>query len=83
MTTLVAVDPKELMKQHLAILRGHVRRALVEAQPLNPSEEVDRASRMEEFFALGSSFSLTEMEMVILLYKDLFFPRSRLFAQAN
>ena len=79
----VAVDPKNLMNEHLATLRRHGRQALVEGQPLSTLEEVDRASRMEEFFALGSSFRLTEKEMVILLYKDLFFPRSRLLAQAN
>ena len=83
MTTLVVVDPKELMNQNLATLRGHARQALVQAQPLDATEEADRATRIEEFFALGSSFRLTEKEMVILLYKDLFFPRSRLLAQAN
>ena len=72
MTTLTSRDPKELVAEHLAIIRGYAERMLTKREPLDASEEVDADSRVAELFAIGNSFSLTEREMVVLLYGGLF-----------
>ena len=72
MTTLTASNPKELVAEHLAIIRGYAERALTGSASLDASEEADADSRMAELFAIGSSFKLTKREMVVLLYRGLF-----------
>ena len=70
MTTLTARDPKDLVAEHLAIIRGYAERTLAGRESLDASEESDVDSRVAEFFAIGSSFKLTEREMVVLVYRD-------------
>lgn len=79
MTTLTARDPKDLVAEHLAIIRGYAERMLEGRESLDASEEADADGRMAEFFAIGTSFKLTEREMVVLLFGGLFPapPRSR------
>ena len=72
MTTLTARDPKELVSEHLATIRRYAERVLTRRESLDASEEADVDSCVAEFFAIGSSFSLTQREMVVLLYRGLF-----------
>ena len=72
MTTLTARDPKDLVAEHLAIIRGYAERTLAGRESLDASEESDVDSRVAEFFAIGSSFKLPEREMVVLLFGGLF-----------
>ena len=72
MTTLTVRDPKELVAEHLATIRGYAERVLTGRESLDASEEADADTRMAEFLAIGSSFRLTEREMVVLLYAGLF-----------
>jgi hypothetical protein len=74
MTTLTARDPKDLVAEHLAIIRGYVERMLTGRESLDASEDADADSRVSEFFAIGSSFKFTEREMVVLLFGGLFPP---------
>ena len=72
MTTLTARDPKSLVAEHLATIRGYAERVLTRRESLDASESADVDSRVAELFAIGSSFRLTEREMVVLLYRGLF-----------
>lgn len=69
MTT--SLDPKELMSEHVATLRGYANRVLAQDGSLAPGEQADRVRRMEEYLAIGSSFKLTEREMVSNLYRGI------------
>ena len=71
MTNLVITDPKESIAQDLSVLREYARKAVGHGEELAPSEAEDRARRMEEFLAVGSSFSLTYKEMVLQIYNEL------------
>ena len=71
MTMLIARDPKELVAEHLATIRGYAERVLIRGESLGASEEADVDSRVAELFAIGNSFRLTEREMVVLLYRGL------------
>jgi hypothetical protein len=68
---LVAVST-ELLSQHLAQLKAYARRVLAKEEALDASEEDDQRTRMREVLAIGSSFKLTESEMVGLVFKGLF-----------
>lgn len=71
MTSLILVDPKDLMAQHPAALRDYARRVMVHGENLSPEEEGDKDRRMEEFLTAGRSFRLTDREMVSLIYRGL------------
>ena len=77
MTTDLAIDPKELMAEHLEALRGYARRAIIEGVTLSPSEDRDKAIRVREFMCIGASFGCTGRELVSLLYKDIYKDISR------
>jgi len=74
MATLTVRDPKDMVAEHLVIIRGRAERMLAERESLSASGEADADSRVAEFFAIGSSFKLTEREMVVLLFGGLFPP---------
>ncbi|MFQ5874940.1 MAG: hypothetical protein ACE5JL_14255 [Dehalococcoidia bacterium] len=75
MTSLALQDPKSIVSDHLAVLRDYATRVLRQGESLTPTEEADRTSRMAEFRAIGSSFKLTDHEMVVLVYKGLLTPK--------
>ena len=55
MTSLALQDPKSVVSDHLVVLRDYVTRVLRRGESLTTTEEDDRASRMGEFRAIGSS----------------------------
>ena len=71
MGSQVSVHPKELIHQHLLVLRAYAWRVLCRGEALTAKEEDDRAERAREFLAIGRSFKLTGKEMVSLLYRGL------------
>lgn len=75
MATLALQDPKQIVTNHLAALRDYARRVLVEGVQLSEAEDSDRAERLKEFLAIGSSFKLTIREMAVLVLKELLAPR--------
>ena len=75
MTSLALPDPKSIASDHLAVLRDYATRVLIRCESLTPTEEADKKSRMAEFRATGSSFRLTDHEMVVLLYERLLTPK--------
>jgi hypothetical protein len=72
MTTLVAVSPKELMHEHLMVLREYALQVVVGGETLGARSDRDWRHRMAEFLAIGASFRLTENELVRLVYRGLF-----------
>ncbi len=74
MSTIHA-DIQKTMEEHVASLRDYAKRVLVDDGDLAPDEAERKASRLRELVAIGSSFGLTESELVTLVYKDLFATR--------
>ena len=72
MTSPSLVDPKEVMARQLSILRGYASKAILHGNGLAPEEEADRSDHLREFMATGESFSITQKEMVDLIYSGLF-----------
>lgn len=70
MTTLM--DPRDMMADHVSTLREYAGRVVVHRASLTSEEEADRAGRMREYRAIGSSFGLTDREMVGQIYRGLF-----------
>ena len=71
MSDPVLATPRELMADHLRVIRQYATRCLVGEEALNAAEDEDRAARMREFFAIGETFKLTGREMVAQLLGDL------------
>ena len=72
MDTLTSKDARELMYQHLGVLREYAKRVVDQHDMLSPEEYDDKETRFREYAAIGDSFKLTEREMVRLLFKGLF-----------
>ena len=72
MGELAATDPRELIAQHAEDLREYARRVLVLGERLSPQEEEDRAAKLKELLAIGSTFRLTERELVGLVFRGVF-----------
>ena len=72
MSNPTLVDPKEAMVRQISALRGYASKAILHGNSLAPDEEADQSDHMREFMATGESFSLTEKEMVDLIYSGLF-----------
>ena len=70
MTTLSVSDSRETVAEHLSTLREYAQRVLEKGEVLTESEEADKAHRMREMLSIGTSFKLTENEMVGLVLKD-------------
>ena len=77
MTTETLGEARELVVEHLEVLRGYARRVFEEGVCLSEAEESDRGSRVGEFLAGGRHLKLTEREMVALVFQDMFWPRRR------
>jgi hypothetical protein len=76
-TNPTLVDPKEVMARKLSVLRRYASKAILHGNSLAPDEEADQLDHMREFLATGESFSLTEKEMVDLIYSGLFRSRQK------
>lgn len=65
-------DPNELMAQHLAGLKSYARRVLLHEEVLTQHEEEDRQIRLREVMAIGNALGLTEREVALRLYQEVF-----------
>lgn len=68
MSATLLADPTQAMAEHQGRLKTYASRVIARGESLRPEEEIDRESRVREFFALGMSFGCTEKELVTLLY---------------
>ena len=78
MTAMDLKDPREVVAEHVDALRDYAKRVIVRSGSLSVDEDGDRSSRLDEFFAVGSSFDLTECEMVVQLYRGVLSGQRRL-----
>lgn len=63
MTSAIVADPRELMGEHLAVLREYCKQVLIREDSLVADQEKDRERRMQELLAMGRSFSVTDKEL--------------------
>ena len=71
MATMITADPKKVMRQNLAFLREYASRVILnDDTSLSPLENV-KDSLIQEFWASGSAFRLTERDLAVLLYRGL------------
>ena len=75
MTTETLREARELVAEHVEVLRGYAQRVLIEGKSLSAEEESDKEGRVSEFLAMGSCLKLTGREMVALVYQDTLRPR--------
>lgn len=71
MSATTSTDPIEQLFHHLAALKKYVQRVMVAGDALTQDEEDDKSLRLRELIQIGTSFDLTEKEIVIVLYRDL------------
>ena len=64
-------DPRDTVAQNLEALHGYARRSLVHGEELTESEQTDKAARMDELMAVGTSFKLTQSEMINLIFRGI------------
>lgn len=67
--------PRERIAEHIAILRRYASQVIGRDEPLGTREDADRATRLEDYFAMGKSFNFTHKVMVQMLFKDLWATR--------
>ena len=72
MGTRASRDPDDLMGRDLNILKEYAERVIVHGDVLTATEEDDREIRFRNFAEIGDSFSLTERDMVSMLFDGLF-----------
>ena len=77
MTTETLKEARELVAEHVEVLRGYAQRVLMEGISLSTEEESDKEASVKEFLAMGSCLKLTGREMVALVYQDTLRPRRR------
>lgn len=65
-------ENRDLMDKDLSLLREYAERVVVLGDVLSDEEQDDRENRFREFAEIGDSFSLTEREMVNMLFDGLF-----------
>ncbi len=71
MDTLSAKDPRQRMSEHLTVLKGYAMRVIAQGEALSSDEEDDKEIRFREFAQIGDSFTLSEREMVCLMFKGI------------
>jgi len=69
---LILADPKKEFVQQIAPLKHYASRVVLHGESLDPSEDTDGATRMQQFLAIGAIFHLTKKELVDLLLSRLF-----------
>lgn len=72
MGTRAPHNQDDLMGRDLNILKEYAERVIVHGDVLTNSEEDDRKARFRNFAEIGDSFSLTERDMVSMLFEGLF-----------
>ena len=72
MGTAASRNADDLMGQDLNILKEYAERVIVHGDVLSATEEDDRETRFRNFAETGDSFSLTERDMVSMLFDSLF-----------
>ena len=77
MTTSTLKEAKVLVAEHVQVLTGYAHRVLVQGGSLSEVEDSERQQRMAELLAMGSCLSLTEKELVALIFKNMFDERRR------
>ena len=68
MNTRMLANTEGELAQHLMLLKEYARRVIGRGESLTAGEDSDRARRMAEFLTTGESLTLTEREMVALIY---------------
>lgn len=71
MARAISKDPSETVAQHLEALHGYARKSLIHGEKLTDVEQADKATRLEELMAVGTSFKLTESEMTSLIFRGM------------
>ena len=69
MTNLISKDPKEIVAEHIEMLRAYAVKVITNGEQLTVEESDDKADRFHELQVLCSSFDVTEREMVTLVLK--------------
>ena len=77
MARATSEDPRETVAQHLEALHGYARKSLVHGERLTEGEQADKAVRLEELMAVGTSFKLTQSEMTNLIFRGMLRDRLR------
>ena len=73
MSTATLAKPRDVVADHLSVLRSYARQIASEGErSLSIREDADRAARVEEFMAIGLAYKCTPKELVSLLYADVF-----------
>ncbi len=70
MTSIGLRDHKAAIADHLEVLGEYAARVVRWGGKLDATEQADRSRRLEELFAVGRSFGLTEREMVVQVFGD-------------
>jgi hypothetical protein len=65
-------DPKEIVAEHLGILRLYAGKVFKDGKQLSGEEEADKAVRIREMFAIGASFNLTRGEVAGMILNHAF-----------
>ena len=71
MARATSKDPRDTVPQHLEVLHGYARRSLIQGEMLTELEQADKAARMDELMAVGTSFKLTQSEMTNLIFRGM------------
>lgn len=77
MARAISNDPRDTVAQHLEALHGYARKSLNHGEKLTEAEQADKAARMEELMAVGTSFKLTQSEMTNLIFRGMLRDRQR------
>lgn len=67
----LATDPKELMREHLLVLREYAKLVLLKGEVLMHQKERDRLWRLQEFFVIGGSLKLTQKELIRQIFCEM------------
>ena len=59
------------MAEHLEVLREYCKQVLIREDSIVAEKEKDKARRMQEFLAMGRSFSVTDKELVVSVFRGL------------
>ena len=70
MNALRLKDPKKVLVQQVAALKGYAAKSVFQGESLGPLEEADKAVQITQFFVLGKGFRLTPKEMVVMLMAE-------------
>ena len=72
MQDLRLANPKDVMVQQLATLRGYASMVLLHGESLSDHQMSDHAVTMQQFLTVGESYDLTPKEMVELVLGEVF-----------